>query len=355
MRSSLQLSRAGLLLLAIILSVGSLVAQAGAVRARVTQAVDMQNLVTLRGNVHPWARPENDQGVAPDDLPMERMLLVLQRGQDQEAALRQLLDQQQVKSSPLFHQWLTPEQFGTQFGPADADIQAVTDWLASQGFTGEESSRGPHGDRVFGQCRDGAAGAGHGDSQISREGRGLLGEHQRPANPCRPRAGGGGLRFTQQLSRQTMMHENLRTLRRSPSRRARRSRCSPTRLFVLREAVMNNATRFAWAPPILPPFITCRRSGTTGTDGTGVTIAVVGETNINPQDVADFRSMFGLPANPPKIILNGLDPGIASDETEADLDVEWSGAVAKGATIDLVVSETTESTAGRGSLRALHH
>ncbi len=55
-------------------------AQTSAVRARVTQAVDMQNLITLRGNVHPLARPEFDQGAAPDDLPMERMLLVLQRG-----------------------------------------------------------------------------------------------------------------------------------------------------------------------------------------------------------------------------------------------------------------------------------
>ena len=82
-------------------------------------------------------------------------------------------------------------------------------------------------------------------------------------------------------------------------------------------------------------------------DGTGQTIAVVGETNINLQDVADFRTMFGLPANAPNIILNGPDPGITSaDETEADLDVQWSGAVAKGATIDLVVSETTETTAG---------
>ncbi len=83
-----------------------------------------------------------------------------------------------------------------------------------------------------------------------------------------------------------------------------------------------------------------------GTDGTGQTIAVVGETNINPQDVADFRAMFGLPANPPNIILNGPDPGINADEVEADLDVQWSGAVAKGATIDLVVSESTETTSG---------
>src|SRR5208282_3590437 len=94
------------------------------------------------GNVHPLARLEFDQGVAPDDLPMERMLLVLQRGPEQEADLRQLLDDQQVKSSPRFHQWLTPEQFGQQFAPADADIQAVTDWLTTQGFQVAKVSAG---------------------------------------------------------------------------------------------------------------------------------------------------------------------------------------------------------------------
>jgi hypothetical protein len=89
-------------------------------------------------------------------------------------------------------------------------------------------------------------------------------------------------------------------------------------------------------------------NGGASSDGTGQTIAVVGETNINLQDVADFRSMFGLPAKAPNIILNGPDPGITSqlEESEADLDVQWSGAVAREATIDYVVSEATEATAG---------
>jgi subtilase family serine protease len=34
-----------------------------------------------------------------------------------------------------------------------------------------------------------------------------------------------------------------------------------------------------------------------GIDGTGQTIAIVGETNIHLSDVANFRSLFGLPAN----------------------------------------------------------
>src|SRR5208337_1340182 len=108
--------------------------QQAIVPVRITQAVDLEKLVTLRGNTHPLARPEYDRGVAPDSLPAERILLVLQRSAEQEAALRKLLDDQQTKSSPNYHMWLTPEQFGQQFGPADADIQAVTDWLTSQGF-----------------------------------------------------------------------------------------------------------------------------------------------------------------------------------------------------------------------------
>jgi len=65
---------------------------------------------------------------------MGRVLLLLQRTPDQEQALQQLLEQQQSKDSPNYHAWLAPEQFGRQFGVADADIQAITQWLASHGF-----------------------------------------------------------------------------------------------------------------------------------------------------------------------------------------------------------------------------
>ena len=111
-----------------------LLAQSSSVPARVTEVVDRTKLVTLRGNVHPFARPEYDLGAAPDDLPMERILLMFERSPEQEAGLRDLLDQQQVKSSPSYHHWLTPNEFGEVFGPADSDVQAVSDWLASEGF-----------------------------------------------------------------------------------------------------------------------------------------------------------------------------------------------------------------------------
>lgn len=102
--------------------------------ARITQTIDETKLVVLKGDVHPLAQAEFDQGPISDAQPLHRMLLLLQRSPAQEASLESLLDARQDKSSPSYHQWLTPAQFGQQFGSADADIQTVTGWLQSQGF-----------------------------------------------------------------------------------------------------------------------------------------------------------------------------------------------------------------------------
>ena len=88
----------------------------------ITQPVDEGQLTVLKGNTHPLAKPAFDVGTAPATLPMERMLLVLKRSPQQEAALRKLLDDQQSKSSANYHKWLTPAQFGEQFGPSDSDM-----------------------------------------------------------------------------------------------------------------------------------------------------------------------------------------------------------------------------------------
>ena len=76
-----------------------------------------------------------------------------------------------------------------------------------------------------------------------------------------------------------------------------------------------------------------------GIDGTGQNIAIIGQSDVDMKDISSFRSVFGLPANAPVKVLAGTDPGIVEgDETESDLDLEWAGAVAKGATLQFVVS-----------------
>jgi len=310
--------------------------QAAIVPARITQPVDMENLVTLRGNTHPLARPEYDQGAAPDSLPTERILLVLQRSAEQEAALRKLLDEQQIKSSPNYHMWLTPEQFGQQFGPADADIQAVTDWLSSQGFQVSHVAAGRtviEFSGTAGQVRQVFHTEIHKFVVKGEEHWANASDPQIPAALTPVVAGFASLN---NFPKRPMVRR-LGTFSKSKATGVVR----PLFTFPYETGYLLavGPTDFATVYNITPLW-------NAGIDGTGQTIAIISDTNINIQDVVDFRNMFGLPANVPQIILNGPDPGINSDETEADLDVEWAGAVGRGATVDLVVSEGTETTYG---------
>jgi hypothetical protein len=314
-------------------------AQTANIPARIMQPVDMENLVTLRGNTHPLARPEYDHGAAPDSLPMERMLLVLQRSGEQEAALRNLLDEQQIKSSPNYHMWLTPEQFGKQFGPADADIQAVTDWLTSQGFQVSHVAAGRtvlEFSGTAGQVRQAFHTEIHKFVVKGEEHWANASDPQIPAALAPVVAGFASLNNFPKRP----MSRRLGTFSKSKATGEVRP------LFTY---PYGNGYIRAVGPADFATIYNVTPLWNAGVDGTGQTIAIVADSNINIQDVADFRNMFGLPANVPQIILNGPDPGIlkaSGDEHEADLDVEWTGAVAKGATVDLVVSETTTATAG---------
>ncbi len=311
--------------------------QARGVPARITQAVDLQKLVTLRGNTHPLARPAFDRGAAPDNLPAPRMLLVLQRSPEQETALRKLLDEQQIKSSPNYHQWLTPEEFGRQFGPADEDIQAVTDWLTGQGF---QVNRVAAGRTVI--EFSGTAGLVRQALHTELHKYVVSGEEhwanaRDPQIPAALAAVVAGVASLNNFPRKPQHHE-WGTFTRS------KATGEVTPLFTF---PISGVPQFAVGPTDFATIYNVLPLWTAGIDGTGQIIAISAQTNINIQDVRDFRSMFGLPANDPQIILNGPDPGIViSDEGEADLDVQWAGALAKNATVDLVVSESTETTAG---------
>ncbi len=305
-------------------------------RPRVTQAVDLRKLVVLRGNVHPLARTEFDRGAAPDDLPLKRMLLVLQRAPEQEAALQKLLDEQQSKSSASYHQWLTPNEFGRQFGPADADIQIVTGWLASQGFQAIRVSAGKtvvEFSGTAGQVRNAFHTELH---KFTVEGEDHWANAADPQIPVALAPVVTGIASLHNFLKKPMIHTRGEFSRDKATNQVRplfSGSDSAGPFFAVGPAdfakIYNSAPLLTQAP--------------TPVDGTGQSIAIVGRTNIDIQDVRDFRNLFGLPVNDPQIILNGPDPGIVSkgEETEADLDVEWAGAAAPGATVKFVISEST--------------
>src|SRR5215469_2666724 len=111
--------------------------QTPAVRARIRGPIVDADRVVVEGNVHPLARPGNDQGVVADGTRIDRMVLVLQPSAAQQADLDALTAAQQDPESLLYHQWLTPEEFGNRFGVSASDLAQITRWLQAHGFAVE--------------------------------------------------------------------------------------------------------------------------------------------------------------------------------------------------------------------------
>jgi subtilase family serine protease len=287
---------------------------------------------------------------------MARMLLVMKRSAEQDAALEKLLDDQQDQNSPTYHQWLTPDQFGQQVGPSDQDVQTIVAWLRSHSFQVAQPSRGRtviefsgtaaqvqqafhteiHKFTVNGEDHWANASDPQIPAALAPVVEGVVSLHNFPKRPMyhimgkfsKNRATG---RISTLGTQFTTVDSNL---------------CPGTGYcyFV-------GPYDFATIYNILPLW-----NPTSGAsiDGTGQSIAIADESNINVQDIRDFRSLFGLAANDPQVIVDGIDPGLVlGAETEALLDVEWAGAVAKGATIKLVVSAPTNATQG-ADLAALY-
>ena len=294
-------------------------------------SADDDRRTRLAGNVHPQARPEHDRGAVADEMRLGRMLLLLQRSADQERELKALLADQQDPTSARYHAWVTPAEFGRRFGPADADVARVTEWLGRRGFAVAEVAAGRsviEFSGSAGQVRDGF------HTEVHRFGVNGSEHLANVADPEIPTAFApvvAGVVSLNDFHKRAHLHA-LGPVRRDPASGI------ATPLF----NILKGKGFYAVGPGDF-----ARIYGVpSNLDGTGVTIAIVGETNINLADVRAFRSLFALPANDPHIIVNGVDPGIISDESEANLDVQWSGAVAPAATIDLVVSQSTETTQG---------
>src|SRR5712664_1653961 len=305
----------------------SATSQSAAIPARITQAIDEARMVQLKGNVHPLARSEFDQGAVSNATPMKRMLLLVQRSPEQEAALQQLMAEQMSNESPNFHKWLTSQQFGQQFGPADADIQTVTGWLASQGFSEIKVAPGRNviefGGNV-GQVRNTFR------TDIHKF---VVNGENRQANLSDP----------QIPAALTPVVAGIVSLHNFPMKSMRHTVGAYTRTAdgrIIPELTGSSNQFFAVGPADFAKIYDIPSS----LDGTNANIAIIGFSSIDINDTHAFRAWFGLPVNDPVVVNNGPDPGFNGEEGEADLDVQWSGAVAPKAQIDYVVSEGTQTS-----------
>lgn len=281
------------------------------------QRIDSSVPAPVRGNVHPMARPENDQGRMSATTVLPRMVMMFNRTPEQQAELEKLLEEQQDRSSTNYHRWLTPEQFADRFAMSVSDLAEVTEWLESRGFTIVETPpsrtyvafRGTveQVDSVFRteihQYK--VSGEEHFANATDPVLPGVLASVVvaiRGLHDFKPRAHGVKLRpqFTSHLSGNHFL-----------------------------------------APDDFATIYNVQPLYNMGIDGTGQSIAVVGQSDILLSDIQKFRAVSGFPANDPQVMLipGSTDPGVVSgDVVEASLDLEWAGAIARNATIIYVNS-----------------
>jgi hypothetical protein len=307
------------------------------VQPRIVQAVDETKLAVLKGNTHRLARSQFDQGAAPADLPMERMLLVLKRSPEQEIALHNLLDDQQDKASPNYHKWLTPEQFGKQFGPADQDIQIVTSWLQSHGFRIGQIAKGRNIIEFSGTAAQVQEALHTSIHKYVVRGEEHWANANDPQIPVALTPVVAGVHTLHNFLKKPQIHISKQTVA------AKYVPGKPPQLTFPDGRHGLGPADYATIYNINPLY----QQGITGTN---VHIGVVARSNLfnGGRDVSDFHNYVFGGSNFPSIILNGPDPGDlgGGEEFEATLDATWSGAIAPGATVDFVVSATTNTTDG---------
>jgi hypothetical protein len=334
---------------------GQEAAPAVTIRARplITQTVDESRLTTLKGNTHPLARPEFDLGTAPANLPTERMLLVLKRSPEQETALRKLLDDQQDQASPNHHQWLTPEQFGKEFGPTDSDLQTITAWLQSHGFQ-VGSTKGRTVLEFSGtasQVRETFHTAIH---------KYIVKGEQHWANASDPQI---PTALTPAVAGVLSLHNFLKKPQSHLVKEPAFGQIVPgpkqagKKPQVTFPAQNGQPATNALGPADYATIYNINPVYTNNIGGNGVTIGVVARSNLynnnghgtSGEDLSSFRSVFNLPGvSFPNVVLNGPDPGDlgGGEEAEVTLDTTWSAALAYNANIDVVVSASTDTTDG---------
>jgi subtilase family serine protease len=281
---------------------------------RITATIDARHAIAIRGSVARQAQPKYDRGAVAPDFLLGNITLMLSPSATQQAALEQLLAAQQDTASPDYHNWLTPETYAERFGASAADLDKVSTWLRSQGFAVRYTARGRDFISFSGTASQVQA-ALH--TEIHRYQVGSESHFANATDLSLPAA------IEPIVAGVLGLHDF--------HPKAPRKRAVPS-------YTATDGTHYL-APDDLASIYNLVPLYTYGYLGAGQSIAIVGQSDIDPTDIATFRSTFGLPPTTIQMVPAGTYPGVTGDEVEADLDLEWSGAVARFATLIYVYSD----------------
>ena len=326
---------------------------------QITQAVNNRQRITLKGNVRPMPKRAQDLGAVDINAPAGRVLLLLKRPAEQEAALQQFIQDAHTPGSASYHHWLTPAQLGSQFGPAESDVQAVVAWLQSQGFAVSKVSQARttiEFSGSAGQIESAFATKIHsfqidGVSHISN-----IVDPQIPAalapviagisplNDFRPKPMHTAPVARTLVAAPTSANPHAMT---SVARNAQSLSARPNYTDNVNHLYVVTPADFATIYNTPNQTLNKNYAASKNLTGTGVTIGIAGDSNVDLSNVANYRKLFGLPALTPTVTIDGSDPGTGSgDEVEALLDLEVASGVAPGANLTLYTAQDTTFQSG---------
>jgi subtilase family serine protease len=300
---------------------------------RITSPIDTNRIVLLKGNVHSHAQARYDQGRVDAGMRFEYITMQMKPSAPQQAALDQLLQQQQDPSSPNFHKWLTPEQYADRFGLSPNDVEKVSVWLRSQGFTIVQVARG----------RDWIAFSGNAalvENAFHTE------IHYYNVDGEMHHANATPLSIPQALGGVVAGFGGLHDFSLQPMGIGHAALNDATFPMIARPLYNLGGSNFL-APGDIATIYNISPLYTAGITGTGIKMVVVGQVDVSASlsDIDNFRSAFGLAKNDPKqTIVGGTNPGTSSgDMGESKLDLEWAGAVAQNASILFITAAVSNN------------
>jgi subtilase family serine protease len=294
---------------------------------RLPQTIDNATVWQLRGNVPPVAHPESDRGKVDASLQMPGMKMVFRLTPSQQCSLDTMLRQQLDPASPNYHKWLTPEQYADRFGLGAADMQRAARWLRRQGFRSVTPARSRTWIAFSGSAAQVESAFRTPIHQYLAGGKTHYANTSEPSLPSAFRGVVLGI---------TALND-FRPRPRSIVKHVRPNFTSEI------------SGRHFLAPDDFATIYDLQGLYGGGINGGGQSIVVVGQSDLstdtnhnNQYDVVTFRSVSNLPpANLQVVLVPGdKDPGIVSgDVEEANLDLEWAGAVARYASLIYVNSQ----------------
>ena len=298
---------------------------------RIVGTIDNSARTTITGTQPPLARRAKDAGPVPADMPVQAMTIVFSRSAAQDTELQALIAAQQNPSSPLYHHWLTPDEFAARFGMSDTDIAKVQSWLQEQGFSVDGVSRSKNRITFSGT-------AGQVQTAFGSE------LHYYMQNGKKHFAPSSDLSVPSALAPVVQDITNLSTFR--PKPRFKRPKANFT-------SSLSGHTYLS--PKDVATIYDVNAAYNAGFTGKGQSIAVIGQTSVSLTDIENFQNAAGLTIKDPTLVLVPNSGNVAEfqgDESESDLDLEYSGAMAPGATIYFVyVGDNPNSTVFNGSIQ----